>query len=37
MKKMVHYLHGTIDLRITWGGGGVDHNLHLTCCVDADY
>jgi hypothetical protein len=27
MKKVLRYLHGTIDMRLTFGGGGADHNL----------
>jgi hypothetical protein len=33
MKKVLRYLHGTIDMRMTLGGG-TDHSLQLTCFAD---
>jgi hypothetical protein len=36
LKTVLRYLHGTIDMRLTLGGG-TDHNLHLTCFADADW
>jgi hypothetical protein len=35
LKKVLRYLHGTIDMRPTLGGG-TDHSLQLTCVDDAD-
>jgi hypothetical protein len=38
LKKALRYLHGTIDMRLTLGGGwGTDHILQLTCFADADW
>jgi hypothetical protein len=36
LKKVLRYLHGTIDMRLTLGGG-MDHSLQLTCFADADW
>jgi hypothetical protein len=36
LKKVLRYLHGTIDMRMTLGGS-TDHNLQLTCFADADW
>jgi hypothetical protein len=36
LKKVLRYLHGTIDMRLTLGGG-TDHNLQLTGFADADW
>jgi hypothetical protein len=36
MKRVIRYLHGTIDMRLTLGEG-TDHNRELTCFVDADW
>jgi hypothetical protein len=35
LKKVLRYLHGTIDMRRTLGGG-TEHNLQLTSFADAD-
>jgi hypothetical protein len=35
LKKVLRYLHGTIDMRLTLGGG-TDHSLQVTCFADAD-
>jgi hypothetical protein len=35
LKKVLRYLHGTIDMRLTLRGG-TDHSLQLTCFADAD-
>jgi hypothetical protein len=35
MKKVLRYLHGTINMRLTLGGS-TDHNLQLTGFADAD-
>jgi hypothetical protein len=35
LKKVLRYLHGTIDMRITLGGD-TDHSLQLTCFADAE-
>jgi hypothetical protein len=35
LKKVLRYLHGTIDMRLTLGGG-TDRILHLTSFADAD-
>jgi hypothetical protein len=35
LKKFLRYLHGTIDMRLTLGGG-TDHRLQLTGFADAD-
>jgi hypothetical protein len=38
LKKVLRYLHGTIDMRQTLGrGGGTDHSLQLTGFADADH
>jgi hypothetical protein len=36
MKKVLRYLHGTIDMRLALGGGGADHNLQLTGLARTD-
>jgi hypothetical protein len=36
LKKVLRYLHGTIDMRMTLGGG-TDHSLQLTGFADADW
>jgi hypothetical protein len=36
VKKVLRYLHGTIDMRLTLGRG-TDHSLQLTCFADADW
>jgi hypothetical protein len=35
-KKVLRYLYGTIDMRLTLRGG-TDHSLKLTCFADADW
>jgi hypothetical protein len=35
LEKVLRYLHGTIDMRLTLGGG-TDHSLQLTGFADAD-
>jgi hypothetical protein len=35
LKNVLPYLHGTIDMRLTLGGG-TDHSLQLTGFADAD-
>jgi hypothetical protein len=35
LKKVLRYLHGTIDMRLTLGGG-TDHSLQLIGFADAD-
>jgi hypothetical protein len=38
LKEVIRYLHGTIGLRLAFGGGGgADYNLQLTCVADADW
>jgi hypothetical protein len=37
LKKVVRYMKGTLELRLTLGGGGSDHGLQLTGFVDADW
>jgi hypothetical protein len=36
LKKVLRYLHGTIDMRLTLGGD-TDHSLQLTCFADAEW
>jgi hypothetical protein len=36
LKKVLRYLHGTIDMHMTLGGG-MDHSLQLTRFADADW
>jgi hypothetical protein len=36
LKKVLRYIHGTIDMRLAVGGG-TDHNLQLTGFADADW
>jgi hypothetical protein len=36
LKKVLRYLHGTIDMRVTLGGS-TDHSLQLTCFADDDW
>jgi hypothetical protein len=36
LKKILRYLHGTIDMRLTLGGG-TDYNLQLTGFADVDW
>jgi hypothetical protein len=35
LKRVLRYLHGTIDMRLTLGGG-TDHSLQLTGFASAD-
>jgi hypothetical protein len=37
LKKVVGYLKGTIQFRVTLGRGGGDHSLQLTCFDNADW
>jgi hypothetical protein len=36
LKKVLRYLHGTIDMRLTLGSG-TDHSLQFTSVADADW
>jgi hypothetical protein len=36
LKKVLRYLHGTVDMRLTLGGG-TDHSLQLTGFADVDW
>jgi hypothetical protein len=37
LKKALRYFHGTIDMRLTLGGGGTDHSLQLTGFADTNW
>jgi hypothetical protein len=37
LKKILRYLHGTIDMRLALGGVGKDHSLQLKGFADADW
>jgi hypothetical protein len=37
LKKVLRYLHGTIDMRLTLGGGGMAHSLQIARFADADW